>query len=184
MKNYLALSIVAAAISLTACTTSLPQGNAPAGRADASIPVALTVSDNEKQAFSWGATGSQIYECKADPSGKLAWIFKGPEADLFNAKNEKVGTHGAGPFWMAVDGSKTVGTVKARADAPNKSDIPWLLLATQSVGTPGAMARVTSVQRINTRGGVAPATGCANATDVGQVSKQSYVSDYVFFVAK
>lgn len=95
-----------------------------------------------------------------------------------------VGTHGAGPRWAALDGSQTLGTVRARADGARASDIPLLLLSAKSSGTPGKMASVTSVQRLNTEGGNAPATGCQYAADAGKRTKEGYTSDYVFFSAK
>ena len=99
-------------------------------------------------------------------------------------KKERVGSHGAGPHWTALDGSKTVGEVKARASGQRSTDIPWLLLTAKSAGGPGRMAAVTSVQRINTVGGIAPVTGCVTAADLGKISKQDYSADYVYFVMR
>jgi Protein of unknown function (DUF3455) len=130
------------------------------------------------------ATGTQNYECKANAAGAYAWAFVAPEAELFGPNKDKMGTHGAGPFWMALDGSKIIGTVKARADAPRSADIPWLLLTTKSAGPAGKMAAVTSIQRINTVGGIAATSGCASPADAGKTSRQYYTADYVFFVSK
>ncbi|AYQ28642.1 MULTISPECIES: DUF3455 domain-containing protein [unclassified Polaromonas] len=163
---------------LGACATG------PAADAGKPAPAALKPADNERAAFTWHAVGSQIYECRANDKGGWAWVFVAPEADLFNQKDEKVGTHGAGPHWTALDGSKTVGTVKARADAERPADIPLLLLTAKSAGTPGKMASVTSVQRLNTEGGNAPAKGCAAQADAGKRVKEGYTADYVFFTAK
>lgn len=139
---------------------------------------------NEQAAFTWGALGTQNYECKVNAGGALAWAFVAPEAELFNANKGKAGFHGAGPHWTALDGSKTVGEVKARAPAQRSADIPWLLLARKSAGGPGKLANITSVQRINTVGGIAPATGCTQAADLGKTSKQGYTADYVYFVLR
>ena len=49
--------------------------------------------------------------------------------------------------------------MKARADAPQASAIPWLLLSAKSVGGPGRFANVTSVQRIHTVGGLGARAG-------------------------
>jgi hypothetical protein len=144
----------------------------------------LAPADGERAAFAWHAIGSQIYECKASDKGGFGWVFVAPEADLYNAKNEKVGTHGAGPFWAALDGSQTLGTVKARANGARANDIPLLLLSSKSNGVAGKMARVSSVQRLNTDGGVAPAKGCAEAADAGKRVKEGYSADYVFFEPK
>ncbi len=166
---------VATAI-LGACST--PPTMAP-------VPEAIKASAQERAAFTRFARGVQIYRCERADSGALRWNFVAPEAQLFeNATSTTVlGTHGAGPFWQANDGSRTVGKVAARADAPHAAaDIPWLLLATTSSGTPGQMATVTSIQRVRTVGGVAPATGCANAADAGLLARVPYTSDYVFWV--
>jgi hypothetical protein len=148
------------------------------------VPAALKPADNERAAFTWHAVGAQIYECRASDKGGWAWVFVAPEAELFNQKEEKVGTHGAGPNWTALDGSKTVGVVKARADGESPADIPQLLLTAKSAGTPGKMANVTSVQRLNTQGGSASATGCAVQADAGKRVKEGYTADYVFFTSK
>src|SRR5260221_4758002 len=63
------------------------------------------------------ADGVQIYACEAKGQA-FEWVFKAPEANLFNAQGLQVGTHFAGPTWKAGDGSSAVGEVAARADAP------------------------------------------------------------------
>lgn len=151
--------------------------------ASAQVPAALAPPDNERAAFTFKAVGTQNYECRFD-AGKFAWVFVAPEAELLSEQGDKVGTHGAGPHWAALDGSKTVGTVKARANAQRAADIPLLLLTTKSDGGAGKMANVTSIQRLNTRGGIAQAGGCDTARDVGKRSKERYTADYVFFTAQ
>jgi Protein of unknown function (DUF3455) len=171
-----------ASLLLAACASS-PSMNTSMVLKDIAVPAAIKTADTEKLAFVWAATGTQNYECKANAAGALAWTFIAPEAQLL-ADKVNVGTHGAGPFWMALDGSKTIGTVKARADAPSNKDIPWLLLTAKSSGAPGKLANITSIQRINTVGGIAATTGCATAADAGKQSKIAYTADYAFFVAK
>ncbi len=174
-----ALPVVALA-ALAACapmSPALTSGSQP-------VPSALLPAESERAAFTWSATGTQNYECRANDKGGWAWVFVAPEADLFNAQREKVGSHGAGPFWAAADGSRTVGTVKARADGATPADIPLLLLSARSGGSTGRLANVTSVQRLNTRSGVAPATGCQTQADAGKQSRQPYTADYVFFTAR
>ena len=148
------------------------------------VPAALKPADNEVAAFTWHAVRSQIYECRTDGKCAWTWVFVTPEAELFNQKDEKVGTHGAGPNWTALDGSKTVGSVKARVNGERAADIPLLLLSAKSAGGTGKMAGITSVQRLNTEGGNAPAKGCASQNDAGKRIKEGYTSDYVFFTAR
>jgi hypothetical protein len=71
------------------------------------------------------------------------------------------------------------------ASCPNTGAIPCLLL--QIVGSkPGpsggeGMSQITFIQRLNTKGGSAPATGCSASTDVGKQTLVPYTADYYFF---
>ena len=72
-------------------------------------------------------------------------------------------------------------TVKARADAPAPSAIPWLLLTAKSVGPEGTFSKVTSIQRVTTEGGIAPAGGCAQP---GAQARVAYTADYYFWAPR
>ena len=141
-------------------------------------------SANEMPLMRVAAHGVQIYECRAAPgAAAAAWAFVAPEADLFDGEGRLIGRHGAGPFWRHEDGSGFVGTVLSRAEAPRAHAIPWLLLSARTEGTEGAFGRVSSVQRLNTVGGMAPGTGCAAST-LGQRVRMAYRADYVMFVPR
>ena len=129
------------------------------------VPDKLKPGANESLAMIVPAKGVQIYECRArkDQVGGYEWAFVAPEADLFDARGNRTGRHYAGPHWESTDGSKILGTVKERADAPVADAIPWLLLTAKSVGSEGSFSKVTSIQRVNTVGGVAPKAGCSQA---------------------
>ena len=147
-----------------------------AGCATVQVPDNLKPAANESLAMVVPAKGVQIYECRA---GK--WAFVAPDAELFDAAGKKIGRHYAGPHWEAVDGSKVIASLKARADAPATTDIPWLLLGAKSVGPDGAFSKVTSIQRLSTAGGVAPSGECAQA---GAQARIPYTADYYFFNAR
>src|SRR3954468_23116636 len=119
------------------------------------VPDKLKGAPNETLAMVVPAKGVQIYECRPrrDELGAFEWAFVAPEADLFDRQGVKIGRHYAGPHWEANDGSKLLGTVRERADAPAAGAIPWLLLSAKSVGPEGSLSKVTSIQRINTAGG-------------------------------
>ena len=140
------------------------------------VPDSLKPSADESLALIVPAKGVQIYECR-----EAKWVFVAPEAELFDRAGKKIGTHYAGPHWEAADGSKIIGAVKQRADAPGAGNIPWLLLGTKSVGNEGSFSKVTSIQRVATNGGVAPAGTCANA---GEKARVPYSADYYFFTGK
>jgi len=150
-----------------------------------SVPEKLKPGANESLSMIVPAKGVQIYECRAkkDQAGAYEWAFVAPEADLFDASGKKIGRHYAGPHWESTDGSKIVGTVKERADAPQADAIPWLLLVTKSVGSQGSFSKITSIQRVNTVGGVAPKTGCSQSA-VGTTARIPYTADYYFLTTK
>jgi hypothetical protein len=79
-------------------------------------------------------------------------------------------------------------TVWAKANATAIVDpnaIAWVLLEVvgREVGpTGGATLFGTSfIQRVNTVGGLAPATGCDTPADLGNKAFQHYTADYVFY---
>lgn len=174
------LLIVGCAAGLFFRATDLPaQDLAPA-----SIPEEIKAPATEKLAHTFTAKGVQIYECRAkkDDPTQFEWALKAPAADLFDGSDKKVGSHYGGPTWESFDGSKVVGDVKGRFDSPDGS-IPWLLVTAKKAEGTGIFGRVTSIQRINTEGGKAPAGGC-DAAHSGQELRVSYAATYLFYVAK
>ncbi|MBV9203732.1 MAG: DUF3455 domain-containing protein [Alphaproteobacteria bacterium] len=127
------------------------------------------------------ADGVQIYTCETKEGG-FTWSFKAPEANLFDIQGRQVGAHFAGPTWKLEDGSEAVGEVVAKADAPEPQAIQWLLLRAKSHQGSGALSAVAYIRRTETKGGVAPSTGC----DAGHLSQQArvrYSAVYQFFSA-
>ncbi|RZJ04898.1 MAG: DUF3455 domain-containing protein [Rubrivivax sp.] len=128
--------------------------------APAPMPDALQPGPGARLALTVSARGVQIYECR-----HAEWAFVAPEAELFDATGRLIGTHGAGPFWKAHDGSRILASVSAKADAPAADAIPWLLLAARPAGDgagSGVLAGTTHVQRVNTSGGTAATRSCAS----------------------
>ena len=130
------------------------------------------------------AVGSQIYTCTASDGADAgaptyAWAFKAPDARLYDSTGVQFGTHGAGPSWTSNDGSVVNGMKVAGVDAPQAGAIQWLLLRITSTTGAGEFSDVTFVQRLNTVGGVAPATGC-DSTTAGTDVPIGYSADYYF----
>jgi hypothetical protein len=158
--------------------------------------------------FSKGhAIGTQNYVCLPAAAGGVAWKFVAPQATLFVpllGLQAQLTTHFLSPnpdepglsraTWLhSVDSSR----VWAKAiPAQTSTDphyvepgaIPWLLL--DVVGTePGPdggtfLSQTVQIQRLNTSGGIAPATGCSQTTDVGAVVLVPYSADYFFYKAR
>jgi hypothetical protein len=169
------LILATAPMLLLAACASQPMKTVP-------VPANLSTALNEKLTMIVPAAGVQTYECKVAANGQASWEFVAPTADLFDQKGTKIGKHYAGPTWELPDGSKIVGSVKQRADAPAAGAIPWLLLGAKSTGGPGKFANVSSIQRVNTVGGVAPKTGC-DAGATGKRADVPYTADYYYFAA-
>jgi hypothetical protein len=137
----------------------------------------LEVQDTNKVSMHAYAVGVQIYRWNG-----TAWIFVAPAAILYANEDHdgEVATHYAGPTWESNSGSKVVGSRFAGC-TPDTNSIPWLLLKAVSTNGPGILDRVTWIQRINTVGGLAPATP---GTSAGQEAQVPYTAEYIFYRAK
>src|SRR6266851_6804364 len=178
MKNPYATTIAGASLAgiLAGCAAS-NVGTNPLVPENLKVPAGQTLS------LVSPATGVQIYECgatKTEPA-RFEWVFKAPEADLFDLSGKKIGKHYAGPTWESNDGSKVVGEVKARDDGPDANAIPWLLLSAKSTAGTGPLGRTASIQRVQTVGGKAPADGCSQA-QAGKEARVPYEARYYFYV--
>ena len=149
------------------------------------VPENLSAPATEVLSLETEATGVQIYECNAskEESTRFEWIFKAPEADLFDGAGNKIGKHYAGPTWESNDGSKVVGEVKARDNGPDPNAIPWLLLGAKSTSGTGVFGQIKSIQRVHTVGGKAPTEACSQA-QAGKVTRVGYKAKYYFYAAK
>ena len=163
-------SAILAAISWTAAVTTMVL----ASPAFARLPAAIAAPGQAIVAVARGE-GAQIYECKADAEGRLAWQFREPIATLIR-NDETVGRHYAGPSWAFDDGSVIIGKVAASAAGATPRDIAWLRLDVIAHHGNGELSAVTTVQRINTEGG-AMTGACKRA---GAFLVVPYAADYVF----
>jgi hypothetical protein len=116
--------------------------------------------------------GVQIYDCV-----DRAWQFREPAAVLARRHHE-VGIHFRGPAWELFDGSSFQGRAMVTVPAPNpRQDIPLLLLERVATAGDGTLRQVDFVQRLWTRGGVAPAGSCTPGATVAI----PYTALYTFF---
>jgi hypothetical protein len=143
--------------------------------AAAEVPDAIAAR-GEMLVATANAVGAQVYECKADSAGNLTWHFREPIATLFIA-GKTVGRHYAGPNWEMTDGSAVRAKVAAQAPGASEKDIPLLRLEATSWQGTGQLSGVTSIQRLNTRGG--RAGGKCDSSD--SYLSVPYTADYAFF---
>lgn len=144
------------------------------------VPEGIKAPAGEELVLQVHASGSQIYVCQAGAEQKLSWVLKAPEAELTDASGKVIGTHYAGPSWKLQDGSEVKGKLVAKVDAPEPDAIPWLLVAASGHSGSGALSQVTTIQRIQTKGGQSPKTGC-DQTHTGAEVKIPYSADYYFY---
>jgi hypothetical protein len=145
------------------------------------IPDEIKVPAGEKLVLKAHATGFQIYTCRAAGDRAAQWELKAPDAELHDRKGAVIGHHFAGPTWKHKDGSEVTGKASAHVDSPDASSIPWLLVAAAGHTGEGVFAQVSSIQRINTKGGKPPAGTECTAANNGAESKSAYSADYYFY---
>jgi hypothetical protein len=153
------------------------------GPARPEVPDSLKAPAAEEVILMAHATGVQIYVCQAETEQKSAWVLKAPEAELTDATGKQIVHHFAGPAWKHTDGSEVTGKVVAK-DAPKADAIPWLLLSAASHTGEGILARVTTIQRIRTEGGLPPKASDCNVSANGKESRSAYSADYYFYAPR
>jgi hypothetical protein len=158
------------------------QGPTPSAYSQATLPDAVKVPAGHRVVMETVGVGEITYECrdKANTPGAHEWAFIGPSAALNDRGGQQVGKYFGPPAtWQAMDGSRITGTQVAVAPAEAGSIPLQLVKANPAVGE-GKMNGVSYVQRVATRGGVAPAMAC-DATSKGRRETVRYQADYIFY---
>jgi Protein of unknown function (DUF3455) len=162
----------AAAAALCACASAPMMMKVD----NAALPEAVRVPSGNKVAMTTTGVGEITCECreKKDVAGQYEWAFVGPVATLYGSDRKPLGKYYAGPTWEATDGSKVTGKQVAVAPA-SPGNIPLQLVKAEP-----AMSGVSYIQRLNTKGGVAPSTPC-DIVGKGKRQAVAYEADYVFY---
>ncbi len=190
-SNTLLLASTLLATALAACATDDSLGDdADIGSIESAlsrhdcpdgVPADLAPAADQDLAFVLHATGVQKYTCAASATG-FAWTLVAPDAVLYR-RDCPVGIPSRGPPWEHAAGPPVV-AARAAGASPDPTAIPWLLLNAVSHGAEkGKMSKVSSIQRLSTTGGLAPATGC-DADHVGAAVDVPYTADYFFYRTK
>lgn len=201
MKNqkltFLAIAFLA--IFAAACSPAAPPA-ASQKTAAAASPTPLTIPNEisvpgQEPSYRAYAKGVQLYECKPNDQGQLAWLLNEPAAELFDDKGNSIGWHSGGPggpTWEAKDQSKVFGdTAKDKATGKDKiarvtvdsNAIPWLRLPAKPGNGQGVFGNVQTIQRLSTTDGLAPAAGCDQA-HLGNKRPVYYTATYYFYNVK
>jgi|SRR5208282_3430840 len=175
VSNIRGLALVAALHAAAFIAFSFPA-------AAQQVPQQLQPPAGELLLLQVHAKGDQIYACKEGVT-EFAWTLKAPDAQLFDKDGKLFGKHFAGPSWEASDSSRVTGKAVANVPSPDADSIPWLLVNIVSHEGNGLLSRATTIQRVNTKGGKAPASGC-DSTHAGQEVRVPYSADYLFYAPK
>ena len=171
------LKTVTIAVLLAAGTTFAATDNA-------SLPEPVRVPAGHVETMETVGVGEITYECreKKDMAGAFEWVFVAPVAVLNDMQKKAVGKYYAGPTWEANDGSKVTGKQVAVAPA-SAGNIPLQLVKAEPAMGKGAMTDISYIQRLETKGGVAPAATCDMSTK-GAKQQVKYEAKYVFYKQK
>ncbi|MGH9845175.1 MAG: DUF3455 domain-containing protein [Blastocatellia bacterium] len=178
-RSFIRAALLCAGLWLSLASVSVAQTNDNSYAPDLPSPVCDSVQapPGNRLAFRVYAVGVQRYRWNG-----ASWDFVEPVATLFADANHnvKVGVHYGGPTWESNNGGKVVATRLAGC-SPDPAAIPWLLLQTVSTDGPGILNSVTYIQRVNTKGGLAPT---APGSTTGAVAEVPYTTEYYFYRAK
>ena len=145
------------------------------------VPDAIKAPSAESIVLLAHASGAQIYACRESPDGQPRWLLEAPEAQLRNEAGAVIGHHYAGPTWKHADGSEVSGKAVAHVDSPDANSIPWLLVGATGHAGNGILDRVTSIQRIHTKGGQPPSASDCNSATLNTQARSRYTADYYFY---
>ena len=162
------------AIGLARLSQATPSGSAhsqPA--APVQIDPRLQVPAGNVLSVSLQGSGVQVYQCAGG-----SWTFLEPDATL-SRDGRTTALHTRGPAWVStVDGSAVSAAAVPGASVARPAAVPELLLKATTTRGDGTFGKVSFIQRLRTRGGLAPAGSCASGAQVGV----GYSADYLFYV--
>lgn len=182
-RTLFVCTALAAAALLSACAGTTMSTPPMAMHTQDRLPAAVQVPAGHRVAIETVGAGQITYECREKAmAGQHEWVFVGPEATLQDRGGRAIGRYFGPPAtWALQDGSSLTGTQLAVAPAAPGSIPLQLVKANPAMGS-GALVGVTHIQRVQTRGGVAPALPCG-AAEKGKRETVAYQADYVFWKA-
>ncbi|MGB3070555.1 MAG: DUF3455 domain-containing protein [Ottowia sp.] len=173
-------AICLSALGLTACSSM----SIPSTYSQAELPAAVQVPAGHKVDMEAVGVGQITYECRAkkDTAAEHEWVFVGPDAKLQARSGAVIGKYWGPPAtWENNDGSKLTATQVAVAPA-GTGNIPLQLVKANPANGTGVMQGVTYIQRVATKGGVAPNIACG-VSNMGSKQVVQYQADYIFWKA-
>jgi hypothetical protein len=171
------------------------------------VPENLEVEDGNVVFLVGHGVGTQNYVCAPSATSVTGFAFSlfTPQATLFDDAGEQLITHFFSPNNDPLVKPPEAGTIRVTwedsrdtsriwaflleqstdEDFVRRDSVAWLKLKTSGVdvGPTGGdrLTKTTFVQRLNTVGGLAPASGCSTFEDLGRRVFVPYFADYFFY---
>ena len=181
-----------------ACLGLLPVGVRAHDYRRPTVPPDLEVSAEHKLFLVGHAVGTQNYVCLGSVGGVGLWAQFGPQATLFDDRDQQIVTHFLSedpdeedtlrPTWQHSRDTSAVWAAQVAISSDSAwvepGAIPWLKLEvkTARLGPTGGgrLADTTYIQRVHTSGGLKPTTDCL----LGDRKLVPYSTDYYFYKAR
>ncbi|MFM0646984.1 DUF3455 domain-containing protein [Paraburkholderia bryophila] len=184
-------------LALAACATT----SRTPPTANESLPLDLRAGQNEVLQEVMTTHGDETYVCRriksdvpaagaalqpgiARDGTQLLWDPLGSEALLVDARGQSVGTIAPGRYFLAYDGSYVIGKVAGESQV-GANALTWVRYTARFVAArrpgEGRLADISSIQRIDTSGGLPPLPACELE---GAHLLVPYGATYMFYRAK
>jgi hypothetical protein len=175
MNQIQRFTVLSSALFLGACAVTMPYSQAQ-------LPSDVRAPQGHQVMWETVANGELTYQCraKAQMADQFEWVFVGPKAQLKDRSGKQVGQYFGPPAtWKVDDGSEVSGAQVAVSPA-GAGNIPLQLVKANPAKGGNHFNGVSFVQRVNTKGGVAPADPC-NAAMLSATKVVPYQADYIFY---
>ncbi len=195
--------IACAAVLAVGLMVSLPQAVHAQDVTPPPVPTKIQVPEGNEAFLLGRGVGTQNYVCSPCDATKpncplgVAFTLFTPQATLFDDEGEQIITHFFSPnpvqnnairvTWEDSRDTSRVWATLVNSEVVRTDSVAWLLLNVKDTGTQvgptggDRLTKTTFIQRLNTLGGLAPATGCLLSTDVGHQAFVPYTADYFFY---
>ncbi|MEN9560678.1 MAG: hypothetical protein RLZZ502_1889 [Pseudomonadota bacterium] len=168
------------AVLCTACQTP---GSYVSAFDQSTLPESIQVGEGYKIAYEAVGLGTVLYRCTGlteEGRRRYVWQFVGPDAKLLDREGVQVGTYTGPPtYFQLKDGSGTSAN-GMRVSSNGAGNLTLQILEAHSSNGNGALTGVKFIQRINTKGGAAPANGCT-VQNTGAEQKVQFQADYIYW---
>ena len=146
------------------------------------LPALIQVAAGNSVVLEAQAKGTITYACRKEkePLTTYKWIVAGEQGVLKDSEGKEIGTYSGPPARWSVDDKSFVNGSQVAVSPNGAKNIPFQLVKADVAGGQGVLTAVSYVQRVNTKGGVAPSKKCT-VDNVGEKAEVKYSAEYRFW---